>query len=75
MKKIPMNVTNRLEIEGIQGFFVKTVTRFGTSAKVDCPMEFIGRTVYLDVMKRERTENSVKIVRVYLLKRYFCFSD
>ena len=37
MKKIPMNVTNRLEIESIQGFFAKTVTRFGTSAKVDCP--------------------------------------
>ena len=68
-------MTNRLEIEGIQGFFLKTVTRFGTSANVDCPMEFIGRTVYLDVMKRERTENSGKIVRVYLLKRYFCFSD
>jgi hypothetical protein len=29
-----MNVTNRPEIERIQGFFVKTVTRFGTSAKV-----------------------------------------
>ena len=50
MKKIPMNVTNRLEIEGIQGFFMKTVTRFGTSAKVDCPKELIGRTVYLVVL-------------------------
>ena len=50
MKKIPMNVTNRLEIEGIQGFFVKTVTRFGTSAKVDCPREFTGRTVYLVIL-------------------------
>ena len=50
MKKIPMNVTNRLEIEGIQRFFVKTVTRFGISAKVDCPKEFIGRTVYLVIL-------------------------
>ena len=50
MKKIPMNVANRPEIEGIQGFFVKTVTRFGTSAKVDCPKEFTGRTVYLVVL-------------------------
>ena len=41
MKKIPINVTNRLEVEGIQGFFVKTVTRFGTSAKVDCHREFL----------------------------------
>ena len=37
-----MNVTNRPEIERIQGFFMKTVTRFGTSAKVDCPKEFTG---------------------------------
>ena len=50
MKKIPMNVTNRLVIKDIQGFFVKTVTRFGTSVKVDCPKEFIGRTVYLVVL-------------------------
>ena len=45
-----MSVTNRLEIEGIQGFFVKTVTRFGTSAKVDCLKEFIGKTVYLVIL-------------------------
>ncbi len=50
MKKIPMNVTNRLQIEDIQGFFVKNVIKFGTSAKVDCPKEFIGRTVYLVVL-------------------------
>lgn len=40
-----MNLTTRVEIDGILGFFVKTVTRFGTSAKVDCPKEFVGRTV------------------------------
>ena len=51
MKKIPMNVTNSLEIEGIQGFFVKTVTRFGTTAMVDCPKELIGSTVYLVVLR------------------------
>ena len=50
MKKVPMNVATRLEIEGIQGFFIKKVTKFGTSAKVDCPKQFIGRTVYLVVI-------------------------
>ncbi len=25
----------------------KTVTKFGTGAKVDCPKEYIGRKVYL----------------------------
>ena len=50
MKKIPMNVTTKLEIEGIRGFFIKTVTKFGTSAEVDCPKEFLGRTVYLVIL-------------------------
>ena len=45
-----MNMTNRLEIEGIQGFFVNTVTKFGTNVKVDCPKEFIGRAVYLAIL-------------------------
>ena len=50
MKKIPMNVTNRLEIVGMQEFFVKTLTRLGKNSMVDCPKEFIGRTVNLVVL-------------------------
>jgi len=50
MKKIPMNATNRLEIEGLHGFFVKRVTKFGSSPKADCPEEFIGRAVYLVIL-------------------------
>ncbi len=45
-----MNVTNILEIEGIQGFFVKSVARFRTDAKVECPKEFMGRTEFLVVV-------------------------
>ena len=37
--------------EEIVGFIQKKVTPFGTGAKVDCPKEFIGRTVYLVVCK------------------------
>ena len=32
---------------GIQGFFIRKVTKFGNSARVDCPNEYPGRTVYL----------------------------
>ena len=39
-----------LEIEGIEGFFVRKVTKFGNSAKVDCPKEYLGRTVYLVIV-------------------------
>ena len=30
----------------------KTVTRFGTGAKVDCPKEYLGRKVYLIIRKK-----------------------
>jgi len=35
----------------IEGFIQKKVTPFGTGAKVDCPKEYLGRTVYLIVCK------------------------
>lgn len=50
MKKVPLQVQTRLEIEGIQGFFIREVTKFGNSAKVDCPKEYLGRTVYLVIV-------------------------
>jgi len=37
--------------EEIEGFIQKKATPFGTGAKVDCPKEFLGRTVYLVVCK------------------------
>ena len=30
----------------------KTVTKFGTGAKVDCPKEYIGRDVYLIIRNK-----------------------
>ncbi|MDA8056119.1 MAG: DUF2080 family transposase-associated protein [Thermoplasmatales archaeon] len=50
MKRVPMKAAMRLEVENIRGFFIKTVTKFGTSAKVDCPKQFLSRTVYLVVI-------------------------
>ena len=49
MKKKPLIAESRLEISGIQGYFVRTVTKFGNSAKIDCPKEYLGRTVYVVV--------------------------
>ncbi|MCJ7719697.1 DUF2080 family transposase-associated protein [Candidatus Bathyarchaeota archaeon] len=37
--------------EDVDGYLIKKVTPFGTGAKVDCPKEYIGRTVYLIVCK------------------------
>jgi putative transposon-encoded protein len=45
-----LKVQRRLVITGIQGFLIRKVTPFGNSAKVDCPKEYLGRTVYLVIV-------------------------
>lgn len=41
--------------------FEKTVTKFGSGAKIDCPKEHMGKRVYVIVRKPERTlKNSVR---------------
>lgn len=53
MKKVQITKRTRLVIEGIEGFVIRKVTPFGTSAKVSCPKEYLGRTVYLVFIKDE----------------------
>ena len=50
MKKIVIQAQTHIEIDGIEGFFIRKVTKFGNSAKVDCPKEYIDRTVYLVII-------------------------
>ena len=50
MKKVKLQVTNRLEIQNIEGFMIRRVTPFGNSAKVDCPKQYLGREVYLVII-------------------------
>ena len=47
MKKVEMNKQTKLILENIEGFMIREVTPFGTSAKVSCPKEYLGRKVYL----------------------------
>ena len=47
MKKIKLNKQTTLKIENIVGFIKRKVTPFGTSAKVDCPKEYLNKNVYL----------------------------
>jgi putative transposon-encoded protein len=51
MKKIKLEFKTELKIKGILGFMKKKVTPFGTGAKVDCPKEYLGKTVYLVIIK------------------------
>lgn len=50
MIRVPVVKKTRLIIEGIEGFMVREVTPFGTSAKVSCPKEHLGKTVYLVIV-------------------------
>ena len=50
MKQVELQIQNHLEINNIEGFFVRKVTKFENGAKVDCPKEYLGRTVYLVII-------------------------
>lgn len=53
MKKVKIINKTKLTIEGINGFVVREVTPFGTSAKVSCPKEYLRKKVYLVFLKDE----------------------
>jgi putative transposon-encoded protein len=52
MKKIKITAETEIKVKNIMGFLKRKVTPFGTSAKVDCPKEYLGREVYLIILKK-----------------------
>jgi putative transposon-encoded protein len=50
MRTIRVEKGKLLLTDNVIGFFQKTVTHFGTGAKIDCPKEFLGRKVYIVVV-------------------------
>jgi putative transposon-encoded protein len=46
MRKVDFVNRTILKVENIEGFVVRKVTKFGNGAKVDCPKEYLGKTVY-----------------------------
>ena len=53
MKKIAITKQRELILKDITGFVIRKVTPFGTSAKVSCPKEYLGKTVYLVFVEDE----------------------
>ena len=51
MKKVKITMKSELNLKNIVGFVKRKVTKFGTSAKVDCPKEHLGKTVYLVIIE------------------------
>jgi putative transposon-encoded protein len=46
-KKIVFEPATEIKVTGIIGFLKRKVTAYGTGAKVTCPKEYLGKTVYL----------------------------
>ena len=52
MKKVRIDTTkSKLVLENIGGFVKRKVVPVGNSAKVNCPKEFLGKEVYLVILK------------------------
>jgi len=51
MKKVELKEQTELTVKDIVGFIERRVTPFGTGAKVDCPKEYLGRRVYLVILR------------------------
>ncbi len=52
MRKVKFTKKTKFSIEGIEGFFKKKVTPFGTGAKIDCPKEYLDKTVYIIIAEK-----------------------
>ena len=46
-KKIVFEPATEIKVTGIIGFLKRKVTPYGPGAKVTCPKEYLGKTVYL----------------------------
>lgn len=55
MKRVVVQETAKLTVDGVEAFFEKIVTTFGTGAKIDCPRQYLGRNVYV-VIRRPKKE-------------------
>ena len=51
MRRVRVNAAIQMIVMGIQGFIERTIAKFGSGAKVDCPKEYLGRKIYLIIMR------------------------
>jgi len=55
MKRAVVQEAVTLTVDGVEAFYKKTVTAFGTGAKIDCPRQYLGRNVYV-IIRRPKKE-------------------
>jgi putative transposon-encoded protein len=62
-KKVAFEPSTKIEVTNVVGFLKRQVTAYGTGAKVTCPKEYLGKTVYLiitDEPSQIQTETTPK---------------
>lgn len=52
MKRVKFETKSKLTLTNIEGFVKRKVLPVGNSAKVNCPKEYLGKEVYLVVVKK-----------------------
>ena len=58
MKRIKFETKDKLILTNIEGFVKRKVLPVGNSAKVNCPKEYLGKEVYLVVVKNEKDKSN-----------------
>lgn len=53
-KGVRVEEATEVRVQGVEGFFEKTVTKFGSGAKIDCPKLYLGRDVYVVVRRPKK---------------------
>ena len=55
-RKLEFTPATKIEVTGVIGFMKRQVTAYGTGAKVTCPKEYLGKTVYLIIVEKPPAE-------------------
>lgn len=53
MRRVKIISKSKLILTNIEGFVKRKVTKFGNSAKVSCPKEYLNKEVYLIIVKND----------------------
>ncbi len=64
MRKAQVRESEELTVTGVEGFFEKTVTKFGNGSKIDCPRQYLGRAVYVIIRRPGATVGETAARRV-----------
>jgi putative transposon-encoded protein len=61
MRKIRVEEATVITVRGVEGFFEKPVTKFGSGAKIDCPKQYLGRSVFVVIRRPGAKAEDVRL--------------